>query len=287
MIIIENNVDTSKINMEKVLQLVEILKKELNDTNLGIIALNSEIEKAKEELEKTIGDLKNANNELEQFAYIVSHDLQEPLRTISGFAGLLIRRYLGQIDSDAQDFLTYIIDGVKRMQNLLNDILTYSRITTKGHSFKNVNANECLGNVLKSLSLYIQENNAKITYDPLPTVMADGTQLEQLFQNLITNAIKFHGSNPPHVHISGIVKEKEWLFSVQDNGIGIDPKYFEQIFIIFQRLHKKEEFEGTGIGLAVSKKIVQRHGGKIWVESELGKGSTFFFSIDRSIESQT
>jgi light-regulated signal transduction histidine kinase (bacteriophytochrome) len=201
---------------------------------------------------------------------------------VASFTQLLQQRYQDKLDDDANDFINYAVDGATRMQGLINDLLIFSRVGTRGNPFKATDMNIILQDVLNNVTQSIKETEATITNDPLPVVIADDSQMIQLLQNLISNAIKFHGDEPPHIHVSGEVKANEWIFSVKDNGIGIDSKYFEKIFIIFQRLHKKEKYGGTGIGLAVCKKIVQRHSGKIWVESELGKGSTFYFTINKT-----
>jgi PAS domain S-box-containing protein len=247
----------------------------------GFIRDMTEKKMAEQELEKMMEELRRSNEELEQFAYVASHDLQEPLRMVASFTQLLQKRYQDKLDQDANDFINFAVDGATRMQGLINDLLIVSRVGTRGKPFKATDMNVILQDVLNNVSRSIKETNATITNDPLQIIIADDTQMIQLFQNLISNAIKFSGEESPRIHVSGEVKENEWVFSVSDNGIGIDSKYFDRIFIIFQRLHKKEEYGGTGIGLSVCKKIVQRHGGKIWVESELGKGSTFYFSIPR------
>jgi PAS domain S-box-containing protein len=230
------------------------------------------------ELNETMSKLERSNAELEQFAYIASHDLQEPLRVVASFAQLLARKYKGKLDSDADDFINYIVEGVTHMQDMINDLLTYSRVGTQGKPFKPVSCETVLDQVLANLQIAIKESDAVITHDPLPIVMGDFFQLVQLFQNLIDNAIKYRGENRPHIHISAVRKRDRWVFSVRDNGIGMDPKYFKRIFIIFQRLHGTE-YNGTGIGLSIAKKIVERHGGQIWVKSKPGRGSIFYFLI--------
>jgi PAS domain S-box-containing protein len=242
----------------------------------------TELKKAEEKLKEAISELERSNEELQQFAYVSSHDLQEPLRTIASFTQLLERRYKGQLDIDADEFMEYIVDATKRMQQLIKDLLEYSRVATSGEEFQQVDTEEVLGNVLSNLKSSIIKNNAEITHDRLPTVTADKTQLTQLFQNLIGNAIKFKKPNePPRIHISARKDEErgEYLFSVSDNGIGMESQYMERIFVIFQRLHTRDVYKGTGIGLSIVKRIVERHGGRIWVESALGVGSNFYFTI--------
>ncbi|OEU51911.1 MAG: hypothetical protein BA871_01880 [Desulfuromonadales bacterium C00003096] len=239
----------------------------------------TERKEAETKLTQTVADLKRSNTELEQFAYVASHDLQEPLRMVSSYVQLLARRYKGKLDSDADDFICYAVDGAKRMQVLINDLLVYSRVGTRGEPFEPTDCEDVLSQVLANLEVAIREGGAVVTHDTLPTVVADGSQLAQVFQNLISNAIKFRGEDTPYVHVAAERKDGEWEFFVADNGIGIDPEFFERIFVIFQRLHGRDEYSGTGIGLAVCKKIVERHGGRMWVESEQGKGATFYFTI--------
>ena len=198
---------------------------------------------------------------------------------IASYTQLLARRYKGKLDSDADEFIGYAVDGATRMQRLINDLLAYSRVTTQGNVFEPVDCNGLLEEVLSNLRVAVEESRAVVTHDPLPTVMADGGQLGQLFQNLLGNAIKFRGEEPPNVHLSAERRTGEWLFSIRDNGIGVDPQYAERIFVIFQRLHDRQEYPGTGIGLAICKKIVERHGGRIWMESQLGRGATFYFTL--------
>ena len=241
----------------------------------------TERKKGENALLETLEKLKNSNLELEQFAYVASHDLQEPLRMISNFTQLLEKRYKNKLDEDANDFIHYIVDGASRMQNLIDNLIIYSRIDSRGKSFKLTDTNIVLDNVISYFRQIIEETNAVITIDPLPLIIADESQMIQLFQNLISNALKFRSDKEPRIHITGEVSERDWIFSVRDNGIGVESKNFDRIFMMFQRLHKKEEYDGRGIGLAICKKIVRRHGGKIRVESELGIGTTFHISIPR------
>jgi len=220
---------------------------------------------------------------LEQFASIASHDLQEPLRMVASYTQLLSRRYKGKLDSDADEFIAFAVDGASRMQRLIQDLLAYSRVGTRGSDLLDISSEDALRHALLNLRGAIEESSALVTHDPLPTVSADETQLVQLFQNLVGNAIKYQGSGVPKVHIA-VARGggKKWTFSVQDNGLGIEPQYFEKIFGMFQRLHKREAFAGTGIGLAICKKIVEQHGGRITVDSKPGHGSTFRFALAES-----
>lgn len=237
-------------------------------------------------LARYAGELARSNAELEQFAYVASHDLQEPLRMIASYTQLLARRYRGRLNADADEFMTYVIDGVARMQQLLKDLLAYSRAGTHGRTCEPTDCTAVLTSVLANLRLAIEESAAVVTYDALPTVMADPTQLAQLLQNLIGNAIKYRGPAPPRVHVSAVGQPGRWCFAVRDNGLGIDPQFAERIFVIFQRLHARHEYSGTGIGLAICKKIVERHGGQIWVDSAPGQGATFYFTLPAAAESQ-
>lgn len=229
-------------------------------------------------LKRYVDELARSNEELEQFAYVASHDLQEPLRMISSYLQLLERRYKGNLDKEADEFIWYAVDGVKRMQELINDILAYSRIGRKAKDFAHVDCNIVLRQVLINLQTVIEEKGAVIMCDPLPTVVADELQMNQLFQNLVANAIKFC-DNTPQLKIGAKRSGDEWLFSVGDNGVGIEREQFGRVFLMFQRLHSRKKYPGTGIGLPICKKIVERHGGRIWVESEPGKGSNFYFTI--------
>jgi PAS domain S-box-containing protein len=232
-----------------------------------------------EKVEKRTEELLKSNKELEQFAYVSSHDLQEPIRMVTSFTQLLERHYKGQLDADADEYINFIVEGAHRMKYLIDDLLAFSRLNTQAREFENVKFETVLNNVLSNLSVSIKENNASINHDPLPTVMADESQMMQVFQNLIVNAIKFHGPNQPEINISAQKVKNEWIFAISDNGIGIDPEYQKQIFEVFKRLHTRKEYPGSGIGLSISQKIINRQGGRIWVESELGEGSTFYFTI--------
>jgi PAS domain S-box-containing protein len=249
---------------------------------LGIFTDITERKRAQQALERYNRELERSNEELEQFAYVASHDLQEPLRMVSSYTQLLAKRYKGQLDSEADEFIEFAVDGANRMQRLINDLLTYSRVNTRGGAFVETDTGDALAQARVQLGTAIEETGALISNDELPTLVADGRQLTQLFQNLIGNALKFRGDEPPRVHVSAEQQGRRWVFSVQDNGMGIDPEYREQIFEIFQRLHRRDEYPGTGIGLALCRRIVQRHGGEIWVESRPGHGATFRFTIPAS-----
>jgi len=226
-------------------------------------------------------ELKRSNAELEQFAYVASHDLQEPLRMVASYSQLLGRRYESKLDSDAREFMAYIVDGATRMKQLIEDLLAYSRVGIKSQDFKPVSSEAALSRALFNLRTAIEEAGAVVTHDTMPTVQADEVQLGQLFQNLMGNALKFRSASVPRIHVSVSEKEAEWEFAVRDNGIGIEPQYYERIFMVFQRLHNKGEYPGTGIGLAICKKVVERHGGRIWVESRPGEGSSFHFTLPK------
>ena len=240
---------------------------------------------AYQELEHKTRELTRSNEELQQFAYVASHDLQEPLRMISSYTQLLGRRYGERLDGDAQEFMAFIVDGAARMKQLIEDLLAYSRVGTRGKDFQEVDSGASLARALANLRASQESSGAVITHDAMPRVMADGAQLAQVFQNLIGNAIKFRGGGPPKIHVGAETTGTVWAFTVKDDGIGLDTQYADRIFMMFQRLHNKAEYPGTGIGLAIVKKIVERHGGRIWVESEPGKGATFGFTIARQQES--
>ncbi len=233
-------------------------------------------------LQEKLLELQRSNEDLQQFAYVCSHDLQEPLRVISNYTQLLARRYSDQLDQDAKDFIEFTVDATKRMQELINDLLLYSRVDTKGKEFVSTDCNQTVAMAMANLKVAIDESGAQVHCAQLPAVEADGSQILQVFQNLIGNAIKFRSTDAPVVTISAEETSKSWTFAVKDNGQGFDMKYGDRIFVIFQRLHTKEMYPGSGIGLAVCKKIVERHGGAIWVESEPGKGTTFRFTMPKS-----
>ena len=240
----------------------------------------TERKKSEQQLVKTVGELKRSNDDLQQFAYVASHDLQEPLRMVASYTQLLAKRYKGRLDSEADEFIAYAVDGSNRMQGLIRDLLAYSRAGTNGKALREVSSEKALKEALSNLRTTIQESGALVSHDSLPAITSDDTQLVQVFQNLVGNAIKYRRAELPRVHVSAAKNGgKEWNFSVQDNGLGIDPQYFERIFVLFQRLHGREEFKGTGIGLTICKKIVERLGGRIWVESQPEKGSTFYFAL--------
>jgi PAS domain S-box-containing protein len=238
---------------------------------------------AAQHLEQMVDELKRSNEELGQFAYIASHDLQEPLRMVASYTQLLSKRYKGKLDADADEFIEYAVDGARRMQQLIEDLLAFSRVATTGNALVDTSSEFALEQALQNLHWAIKDSNALVTHDALPIVQGDGMQLVQLFQNLVGNAIKYQAPGVPTVHVSAARQgPRSWAFAVTDNGLGIDSQYFERIFGMFQRLHKRDEFSGTGVGLAICKKIVERHGGSLWVNSELGKGSTFRFVLAAS-----
>ncbi len=240
----------------------------------------SDRKRTERELALRAEELARSNADLEQFAYIASHDLQEPLRMVASFTELLARRYKGRLDSDADEFISFAVSGANRMKALINDLLAYSRVGTKARAFAPTDCQVALDSAVRNLAVAIMEHQARVrTSSPLPVVMADEVQLTQAFQNLIANAIKFHGAEPPLIEITAVEQEYEWIFSVKDNGIGIEPHHFDRIFAVFQRIHSQQDYPGTGIGLAICKKIVERHGGRIWVESEPGRGSCFQFTL--------
>ena len=248
-------------------------------TSWKLIQEDRALTQTSQALERSVVELTRSNADLQQFAYVASHDLQEPLRMVASYTQLLAKRYKGKLDADADEFITFAVDGATRMQQLIKDLLAYSRVTTQRAPSEPTECAPALVIALNNLHMAIEKEQAVVTYDPLPTIVADDTQLTQLFQNLIGNAIKFRGDQPPRVHLSAIRKDHEWVFAVRDNGIGIDPQYADRVFVIFQRLHTPADYPGTGIGLALCKKIVERHGGRIWVDSYPGQGATFYFTF--------
>jgi PAS domain S-box-containing protein len=245
----------------------------------------TERNKSDEHLVKTVAELKRSNDDLQQFAYVSSHDLQEPLRMVASYTQLLGKRYKGRLDSNADEFIAFAVDGCNRMQGLIQDLLAYSRAGTAGKPLCDVSSEDALKRALSNLRMTIEQSGAVVSYDPLPTIRTDETQLTQVLQNLVGNAIKYRRAEVPRVHISSAKNgENEWIFSVRDNGLGIAPQYFERIFVLFQRLHGRNEFEGTGIGLAICKKVLERLGGRIWIESQPEKGSTFYFALPEKSE---
>ena len=257
-------------------------KDEIGQLSRAFDAMTENLKKvtaSRDELNKIMLELERSNKELQQFAYVASHDLQEPLRMVASFTQLLERRYQDKLDSDAKEFIHFAVDGAGRMQKLIDDLLVYSQVGSQKTPFEPTDCNFLLDQVTANLRVAIDEDHAILTRDDLPIVDCNASQMTQLFQNLISNAIKFRGKQPPRIHISAERKGNEWLFSIKDNGIGIDPQYKEKIFKIFQRLHSRDEYPGTGIGLALCKKIVEYHGGTFWVESDIGKGATFYFTL--------
>lgn len=262
----------------------------LEDTQHAVINILDDLNHSNEELQKAYdileirvaertAELAKSNAELEQFAYIASHDLQEPLRMVSSYVQLLSRRYKGKLDKDADDFIGFAYEGALRMQRLINDLLSYSRVGRHDTRFEEINLEKALKNAIENLHLTIKERKAKIIFDPLPVVFGDLGQLTQVFQNLIDNALKFNSKGSPMVHISARQEEDEYICSVKDNGIGIDPEYQGKLFVLFQRLHTRKEYSGTGLGLAICKRIIEKHRGKIWVNSKPNEGSIFYFKI--------
>ena len=249
------------------------------DAIAPILAVRLEKDRVERIRQAAEADLQRSNQELEQFAYVASHDLQEPLRIVSSYTQMLERRYSDQLDDDARDFIRYAVDGANRMQRLVQDLLTFSRVSSRGREMLPVDSQSALDQALANLQAAIEESHAIVTSDDLPIVEADDTQLVMLFQNLVGNAIKFHGESDPQVHVSAEREDSHWRLAVQDNGIGIDGQYLDRIFLVFQRLHSRDHYPGTGIGLAVCKRIVERHGGEIGVESLPGEGSSFHFTL--------
>jgi PAS domain S-box-containing protein len=247
----------------------------------------TERRRTEEALAQQADELARSNADLEQFAYVASHDLQEPLRMVASYVQLLAQRYQGKLGADADEFIAFAVSGATRMQALINDLLAYSRVGSTAQAAETTDSQQVLKRVLGDLKMAITESDAVVTHDPLPQVATAPTHLAQLFQNLVTNALKFRGPQQPHIHVGASRLDGEWTFSVSDNGIGFDPKYADRIFMIFQRLHNRAAYPGTGIGLAICKKIVEHNGGRIWAESEPGKGSTFKFTLPVPAEETT
>lgn len=258
---------------------VAALEQLLEVTERTVAEQSDHLETALRELDARNHELRRSNDELETFAYVASHDLQEPLRMVASYSQLIARRYSDKLDDAGREFIQFAVDGATRMQLLIEALLEYSRVGSRPQAFDPVHLDAVVEAVLSDLRLRVQETDAHVTHDPLPTVMGDKTQLTQLFQNLVSNALKFRGNNPARVHIASERGTSEWILSVRDDGIGIDAKYSERIFQIFQRLHTRDEYPGTGIGLAVCRRIVERHNGRIWVEPVPGAGSVFKFTI--------
>lgn len=271
-------------NATRVLVLLGALATIIALSAAWVIGLRRRVRAQTAELRSQATELSRSNAELEQFAYVASHDLQEPLRMVASYTQLLARRYQGKLDRDADEFIAFAVDGAKRMQSLINDLLAYSRVGTKGGELRPTDAEAALSSALVNVQGAIEDSGAVIRHSPLPTVYADPVQLVQVFQNLLGNAIKFRNNKPPEIDVACEETSQEWSFSVRDNGIGIDPKYADRIFQVFQRLHNKKDYPGTGIGLAICKKIAERHGGRIWVVSQSGQGATFQFTIHKNGE---
>jgi light-regulated signal transduction histidine kinase (bacteriophytochrome) len=255
------------------------MQRQLQERNEALQREVRERERAEQVLAERSRELARSNAELERMAYIASHDLQEPLRMVASYVQLLERRYMGQLDADAHEFIGFAVDGARRMQALIDDLLTISRVDTKGRPLQRVELGEALDAALRSLRIAIDERNAKVQADPLPAVLGDAAQLTQVFQNLLSNAVKFCQASAPLVEISARRDGAQWRICVRDNGIGVPEEHRERIFGMFQRLHGRREYAGTGIGLAICQKIVERHGGSIWVEAAQGGGSVFIFTL--------
>jgi len=285
---------TKPLNAEEVVARVrthltlDLLRRQLASQNRQLQAeaqareqAQAELQHANAELEHVAAALRRSNADLEQLAYVASHDMQEPLRMVASYLQLVSRRYGDRLDADGHEFIGYAVDGAKRMQAMINDLLVLSRVSTKARPFAPADCTQILDTARIQLQLAIAESGATITADTLPTVHGDATQLLQLFQNLLANAIKFRGDQAPQVHVSAQATEEGFCIAVSDNGIGIAPEHFQRVFVLFQRLHGRNEYPGTGIGLALCKRIVERHGGRIWVESGAGRGSIFRFTLPR------
>lgn len=273
---------SSQSAAEKAAQL-EVSVKQLEAAQMATLNMLEDIEEARSSLQESRDALEESNLELQQFAYVASHDLQTPLRAVAGFAQILQSQYQGKLEEDADTYIETIVRGCKRMQTMINDLLAYSRVESRSTPTDTVDLSRVLDDCLSILAVAVEESSGKVTHGNLPTVTGDGAQLSQLLMNLIANGLKYHGSAPPHVHVDAEENKNGWTISVRDNGIGIDSQFHEQIFEIFRRLHTQEEYPGTGIGLAVCRRIVKRHGGRLWLTSEPGQGTTFLFTIPHTI----
>jgi signal transduction histidine kinase len=279
------NVLDSRLHHTQLSRTTEMLLErtcELRASNEQLQLQVSERQHAEKELAERSQELIRSNTELEQLAYVASHDLQEPLRMVASYLQLLEKKYQGQLDADAHEYIEFAVDGAKRMQSLINDLLTYSRVGAAASVLRPTECTAVVDTVLRSLRVAISESGAQVDHGQLPVVMGDEEQLVQLFQNLIANAIKFRSRPGPRIVVSAEAENGCWRFAVQDDGIGIAKEYFERIFVMFQRLHSRSAYPGTGIGLAICRKIVERHGGRIWVESEPGQGTVFKFTLRRA-----
>ena len=261
---------------------LQVMRRQLLSQNQQLQQEIAVRQKAEAVLAERSQELARSNAELEQLAYVASHDLQEPLRMVASYLQLLEQRYEGKLDAEAHEFIGFAVDGAKRMQALIDDLLSYSRVGTKAKSLQAINCDAVLKAALLSLRMAIQESGTHILCAPMPVVLGDTAQLTQVFQNLLANAIKFRGAQEPLIEVRAESDNESWRFEVRDNGIGIAPEYFDRIFVMFQRLHNRRQYPGTGIGLALCKKIVERHGGRIWVESEHGRGSIFNFTLPKA-----
>lgn len=264
-----------ELTSQELLQRHDALQQELAQRKLA----EEERRRAEEDLAERALELARSNQDLEQFAYVASHDLQAPLRMVASYVQLLAKRYQGKLDADADTYIRFAVQGAVRMQTLIQDLLAYARVGTGGRCVESVDTAALFDTVRATFQLTIEETGAMITQGELPVVIMDPAHLQQVFQNLLSNALKFRGQKPARVHVSARRGEQEWVFSIRDEGIGMEARHAERLFVLFQRLHTAEEYPGTGIGLAICKKIVERHGGRIWVESELGRGATFSFTI--------
>jgi len=282
-----HELETANLELKKENAVRRRAEQELRYSEEKLRALNASLEERVAErsalAEARARELSRSNAELQQFVHVASHDLKEPLRMINSFVQLLQRQFEGNLEPNTREYIQYVVEGARRIQRLIDDLLSYTRLGARSLSPQSVDLGEVVREALSNLGLAIDETGTEVTWDPMPQVEADRTHMVLLLQNLIGNALKFHGAGKPKVHVGAKAEIDRWVFSVTDNGIGIEPQYFEKIFIVFQRLHAREEYPGTGIGLALCKKVVEQHGGKIWVESEPGKGSTFYFTIPKII----